>query len=116
MNCCPDNDKTKSLQTIAPQSVIISPTGHVLATLGTWTGGRDLFAWGKNYDSELGNGKKSSVATPMVMETANGKRMLLGERKAEVKDAGGQLWKRGQMVSQWTAAGYGNTLVYWRLI
>jgi len=72
--------------------------------------------WGKNYDSELGNGKKASVPVPMTLETPNGGRFMLMELQAkEVKDLHGKVWKRGIKVEQRAVAGYGNSAVYWKI-
>jgi hypothetical protein len=113
------SDKTQSLQPIVPERISISPTGHVLLTLDTSRGGvegRDLFVWGKNYGSELGNGKKSSQAVPINLLTLQGERFMLCERKAkEVRDLNGKVWKRGVKVEQIALAGYGNSVVYWKI-
>ncbi|TFK72204.1 RCC1/BLIP-II [Pluteus cervinus] len=113
------DDHTKSLQPIVPQRIAISPTGHILLTLDTSRGGvegRDLLAWGKNYDSELGNGKRSSSAVPINLSTPSGERLMLCQRKAkEVKDLKGKVWKRGVKVEQRAVVGYGNSVVYWQI-
>ncbi|KAG6813628.1 hypothetical protein H0H92_009246 [Tricholoma furcatifolium] len=87
LECKCYSDKTQSLQPIAPDAVTISPTGHVLLTLNTGSttgvGGRDLVVWGKNYESELGNGKKSSLAVPTTLVTPEGGHFMLHRRKAK---------------------------------
>jgi len=115
------SDITRSLQPIAPHAVTISPTGHVLLTLNTASaadvGGRDLVVWGKNYASELGNGKRASLPLPMTLETSEGGRFMLRRRKArEVKDLHGRVWKRGVKVEQYAAVGPANSVAYWRII
>ena len=104
-----------------PEEVSISPTGHVLLALNSsvgssGVGGRDLMVWGKNYESELGNGKRASVAVPTPLAMEDGERLMLMSMKAkEVKDLDGKLWKRGVKVEQKVATGYGNSVVYWRI-
>ncbi|KAF8631424.1 hypothetical protein AX17_005101 [Amanita inopinata Kibby_2008] len=115
------NDQTRALQPISPQSVAVSPSGHVLLTLDTskspdGVGGRDLIVWGRNIDGELGNGKRSGLAVPTALEGARGERVMLRERKAVVWDLRGQVWQKGVRVEQTTAVGYGNSAVYWRII
>ncbi|KAF4608721.1 hypothetical protein EYR40_001068 [Pleurotus pulmonarius] len=63
------NEATKSLHAISPYSISVSPSGHVLLTLNADmnVGGRDLMVWGKNHDSELGNGKKGSSPLPSAL-------------------------------------------------
>ena len=103
-----------------PDEISISPTGHVLLALNSvgssGVGGRDLMVWGKNYESELGNGRRASVAIPTPLATEDGKRFMLMSMKArEVKDLHGRLWKRGVRVEQKLATGYGNSAVYWKI-
>ena len=116
-----DNDRIRALEPVMPEEISISPTGHVLLALNSVTtdgiGGRDLMVWGKNYESELGNGRKVSVAvpTPLVME--DGERfMLMSMKGKEVKDLHGKVWKRGVKVEQTATTGYGNSAVYWRIV
>ncbi|RDB24241.1 Protein FMP25, mitochondrial [Hypsizygus marmoreus] len=113
------SDTTKSLQPIPPHAITISPTGHVLLTLNTSSdvnvGGRDLVVWGKNYESELGNGKKSSVPVPTTLETPEGGRFMLRRRKAVVKDLHGKVWKRDVNVEQRAVVGFGSSAVYWKI-
>jgi hypothetical protein len=72
--------------------------------------------WGKNYDYELGTGKKSSSALPVTVDAPDGERLMLMKKKAkEVLDLGGKVWKRKVAVEQRAAAGYGNTAVYWKI-
>ncbi|KAF5365615.1 hypothetical protein D9758_003188 [Tetrapyrgos nigripes] len=110
------NDTKKTAVPIVPESVSVSPTGHVLLTLDTSAGEteifsrRDLMVWGKNYDSELGNGKKSSSAFPTPMTTSDGERFMLRKTKAkEVRDLQGNVWKRGVNVEQRAVTGYFNS-------
>ncbi|KAF8162931.1 regulator of chromosome condensation 1/beta-lactamase-inhibitor protein II [Crassisporium funariophilum] len=116
------NDRTESLDPIMPEEISISPTGHVLLALDSSStssdgvGGRDLMVWGKNYDSELGNGKKSSVAVPTSLETSDGARFMLMAKKCKVvNDLHGKKWKRNVKVEQRVVAGYGNSAVYWKI-
>ncbi|THU99335.1 RCC1/BLIP-II [Dendrothele bispora CBS 962.96] len=113
------SDTRKSIEPIVPESVSVSPTGHVLLTLDTSAGGaagRDLLAWGKNYDSELGNGKKASLASPTTMSTPEGERFMLQKKKAkEVRDLQGNVWKRGVTVEQKAVTGYCNSAVFWKV-
>lgn len=79
-------------------------------------GGRDLVVWGKNYESELGNGKKSSVPVPTTLETPEGGRFMLRKRKAkEVKDLHGKVWKRRVQVEQQAVVGFGSSAVFWKI-
>ncbi|KAF9264847.1 RCC1/BLIP-II [Marasmius fiardii PR-910] len=111
------NDGTRTLQAIRPHSVSVSPTGHVLLSLQPVGTDRDLLAWGKNYDSELGNGKKSSMAVPVVMQTEEGGRMMLKKLKAkEVLDLSGRRWKRDVVVEQQPVTGYRNSAVFWKIV
>jgi hypothetical protein len=117
-----DNDKTKELDPIKPDAVTISPSGSVLVSINSavdsqGVGGSDLYVWGRNFDSELGNGKKSSVAGPIHLEVPEGERLMLMERKAkEVRDLHGKVWKRGVRVKQHVAAGYGTSAAYWKIV
>ena len=119
----PDSEVTQGLQPILPHSVSISPTGHVLLTLDTLARsgpggevGRDLVVWGKNHEYELGNGKKSSLPTPTTLYSTDGGRLMLRKIKAkEVRDLNGKVWGRGIDVEQHAVAGYGNSLIYWRI-
>lgn len=100
--------------------VSISPTGHVLVSLNSakksGVGSNDLMFWGRNYDSESGNGKKASIGQPVVVES-EGERVLLKEKQAkEVKDLEGKVWKRGVRVQQQPVAGYQNSVVYWKIV
>ncbi|KAE9406370.1 RCC1/BLIP-II [Gymnopus androsaceus JB14] len=109
------NEGTKSLKPIAPDSVSVSPTGHVLLTLDS-AGGRDLLAWGKNYDYELGNGKRSSLAVPTTLIAPDGERFILQRKKAkEILDFQGNVWKRGVEVEQKAITGYSSSAVFWKL-
>ncbi|KAF9533459.1 regulator of chromosome condensation 1/beta-lactamase-inhibitor protein II [Crepidotus variabilis] len=116
------NEHTKRLEPIKPEEVVISSTGHVVASLNSsptsdGIGGKDLMVWGKNYESELGNGKKSSLPQPAVMEYPEGERLMLMKKKAkEVKDLQGKVWKRGIKVEQRVAVGPQNSVVYWKLV
>ena len=113
-----DNERIRTLEPVIPEEISISPTGHVLLALDSsmGVGGRDLMIWGKNYESELGNGKRGSVAVPTPLATENGERfMLMNTEAKEVKDLQGKLWKRGIKVEQKVATGYGNSAVYWRI-
>lgn len=98
------------------------PTGHVVLTLDTQSqsnpggAGRDIVVWGKNYESELGNGKKASVSVPTVLNKPDGERFMLVQRKAkEVRDLKGKVWKRGVQVEQCAVAGYEGSVVYWKI-
>ena len=118
LNSGADNDRIRALEPVIPEEISISPTGHVLLALDSsvGVGGRDLMVWGKNYESELGNGKRGSVAVPTPLATENGERFMLMNMKAkEVKDLQGKIWKRGVKVEQKVATGYGNSAVYWRI-
>lgn len=99
----------------------MSPTGHVLLTLDTIARegpggkGRDLLVWGANQEYQLGNGKRGSLASPTTLHAADGARLLLAQRKADVRDLGGKMWKKGVAVEQCAVAGWGNSVVYWRI-
>ncbi|TFK28684.1 RCC1/BLIP-II [Coprinopsis marcescibilis] len=115
------NDLTKRLDPIKPDDISISPTGHVLLALNSaadseGVGGSDVQVWGRNFDHELGNGKKGSMSSPINLEVPEGERLMLMGRKAkEVKDLHGKVWKRGVKVEQRVATGYGNSVVYWKI-
>jgi hypothetical protein len=115
-----DNEVTNGVEPIKPTGVSISPTGHVLVSLNSAKNsgiGNDLMFWGRNYDSESGNGKKASFAQPAVVELSEGERLMLVKKKAkEVKDLGGKVWKRGVRVEQQAAVGPRNSIVYWKLV
>ena len=73
--------------------------------------------WGKNYESESGNGKKSSIPQPVVVEYPPGERLMLGHLKAkEVRDMQGKIWKRGVNVRQSMVAGPQSSVVYWKIV
>ncbi|KAI0693747.1 RCC1/BLIP-II [Cytidiella melzeri] len=114
------SEKTNGMQPIYPHDVSVSPTGHVLLTLdtlarsGPGSGGRDLLVWGANQEYQLGNGKRGSFAAPQALHAPDGQRVMLTERKAEVKDMCGKIWKSA-MVEQRAVAGWGNSVVYWRI-
>ncbi|TFY78019.1 hypothetical protein EWM64_g5994 [Hericium alpestre] len=116
------SEKSQSLQPITPQAISISPDGHVLLTLDTLSrsgpgaGGRDVVVWGTNYDYQLGNGKRTSIAVPTIMEGPDGHRLMLLKKKADVvKDPQGKVWKKNAKVEQVAVAGYGNSMIYWRI-
>ena len=117
-----DNEATKSLEAIVPDAISISPTGHVLLTLDTRTragpggGGRDVVAWGANFEYQLGTGKRGSVAVPTTIPTEDGGQFMLQTRRAgEVRDMGGRGWKKGVEVEQRAVAGWNSSVVYWRI-
>lgn len=73
--------------------------------------------WGRNHESELGNGKKASLVIPTPLQDVEGERlMLMRQRAKEVKDLHGKVWKRGVQVEQHAVAGYANSVVYWRIV
>ena len=109
------------MRAIHPYAIAVSPTGHVLLTLDTLReagpggAGRDLLVWGANQDFQLGNGKRGSLAAPWALHAPNGERVIRGTRRADVRTLQGQLWKRGVRVEQCAVAGWGNSVVYWRI-
>lgn len=116
-----DSDRLDRLEPIKPEEISISPSGHVLLALNTsaesGVGGRDLMVWGRNYDSELGNGKKASLVIPTALENGEGERfMLMSQTAREVKDLHGKFWKRGVKVEQHAVAGYSSSIVYWKIV
>lgn len=105
-----------------PRDISVSPAGHVLLTLdtlehaGPGAGGRDVLAWGANYEYQLGNGRRGSLATPAPLQMADGGRFMLArQRAAEIKDLQGRSWKKGVEVEQRAVAGWGNSVVYWKI-
>lgn len=133
-----DDEGSSSLQPIVPHSISISPSGHVLCALETRAragagaetsdiAGRDLLSWGFNADSQLGNGKKNTLAVPTnvqvrrAVEGGQGeqnepRRYMLRKRKAGVvRDMKGEVWKKGVEVEQVAVAGPGCSAVYWRI-
>ncbi|KAI0637144.1 RCC1/BLIP-II [Trametes polyzona] len=116
------SEAAQNLQAIVPETISISPTGHVLLTLdtrkhaGPGGGGKDVVVWGANFDYQLGNGKRGSVPTPTVLLTPSGERFMLHRKRAkEVRDLQGQVWKKGVEVEQRAVAGWNNSVVYWRI-
>lgn len=88
------------------------------AAAGTPVPGRDMLVWGQNADSQLGNGKRSSLASPTGLASSaggDGARFMLTTRKAAVNDMRGKLWKTGVEVEQCAVAGYGCSAVYWKI-
>lgn len=72
--------------------------------------------WGRNRESELGNGKKANLVIPATVESPEGDRIMLVTKKAtEVKDLHGKVWKRGVKVEQHAVAGYECSAVYWKI-
>ncbi|KAJ7109195.1 regulator of chromosome condensation 1/beta-lactamase-inhibitor protein II [Mycena epipterygia] len=110
------DEATMGLRPIPPQAIAISQTGHVLATLDPCSGGRDLQAWGRNQDYELGNGKKSNVPVPAPVDASNGRVLLQTKKANEVRDLQGRVWGRGRAVSQSAVCGFGSSTIYWRLV
>ncbi|KAJ6546500.1 regulator of chromosome condensation 1/beta-lactamase-inhibitor protein II [Mycena vulgaris] len=108
------NEATQRLQCIVPQSISISQTGHVLATLDPSSGGRDLHVWGRNQDFELGNGKKASVPSPMAVDSGNGRLLLQKKRAKGVKDLQGRGGLACGKVEQIAVSGLGCSVIYWR--
>lgn len=115
------DESSKNMQPIHPHQISVSPDGHVLLTLETLSrggpggGGRDLLVWGANQEFQLGNGKRGSLAAPTALHAPNGERVILGKRKADVKDMKGKVWKKSVQVEQCAVAGWGNSVVYWRI-
>ena len=102
---------------ILPQEVSVSASGHVLLTLDTSRGvnlGKDLYVWGKNHDSELGNGKKSSLPVPTTLIVGD-ERVMLQKKKGKVLDLQGHVWGKRVDVEQKALAGYNNSVVYWKI-
>lgn len=118
-----DNDAKQSLEAIQPDEISISHTGHILLSLTSnpdinGVGGRDLLVWGRNNESELGNGKRSNVVFPTPVQSPDEhERFMLREKKAkEVKDLAGNVWKRGVQVKQQVVSGFNNSVVYWKIV
>ncbi|KAI0340522.1 RCC1/BLIP-II [Trametopsis cervina] len=115
------SEKTNNIQPIYPHDISISPKGHVLLTLdtlarsGPGSAGRDLLVWGSNQEYQLGNGKRGSSASPQALHTPDGQRFMLSQRKADIKDLSGRVWKKGVLVEQRAVAGWGNSVIYWRI-
>ncbi|KAH9057096.1 RCC1/BLIP-II [Lactarius deliciosus] len=116
------SEKTNNLQPIVPHAVSVSPDGHVLLALDTCAhagpggGGMDLLAWGTNYDYQVGNGKRASIAVPATLGTEDGDRIMLQKQRAKVvRDLQGRVLGRSVEVEQVAIAGYGNSLLYWRI-
>ena len=100
----------------------MSPSGHILLTLDTLArsttedSGRDLFGWGANYEYGVGSGKRGSIAVPTALRTADGERLLLRRKKVkDVRALSGSVCQRGAVVEQRAVAGYGTSVVYWRI-
>jgi hypothetical protein len=71
--------------------------------------------WGKNYESELGNGKKSSLPVPTTLETPEGRFMLKHRKVREVRGLDGKVWKRKVEIEQHAVVGFGNSAVFWKI-
>jgi len=116
------SEHMQNMQPIRPHAVSISPTGHVLVTLETLAGstgmygGRDLVAWGANYDYQLGVGKRGNTANAVTLHRPDGSRYLLQKVEATVKDLGGNVWKNKVEVEQTAVAGNKRSVVYWRIV
>lgn len=100
-----------------------SPTGHTILTFETLARagpggvkGRDLVVWGQNKDYELGNGKRNIQATPGNISTESGMRLMLLEKAGPVMDWQGKRWARKVVVQQTPVAGYGCSLIYWKIV
>ena len=104
-----------------PETISVSPTGHVLFTLdtlahaGPGAAGRDLLVCGFNYDYQLGTGNRKSLSVPTTLQRPEGGRFLLARRTSTVVDMAGKIWRKKAQVEQCAVAGYGNSLVYWRI-
>ncbi|KAI0049695.1 RCC1/BLIP-II [Auriscalpium vulgare] len=116
------SETSNSLQPITPHALSVSPDGHVLLTLDTLAragpggGGRDVLAWGTNYEYQLGSGRRTNVAVPATLVRPDGQRlMLMRVRAPVVRDPQGRVWRRGVEVEQVAVAGFGNSVVYWRI-
>ncbi|KAG1826948.1 regulator of chromosome condensation 1/beta-lactamase-inhibitor protein II [Suillus subaureus] len=115
------NEASRTMSPILPHAISVSPTGHVLLTLDTQAHGgpgglgRDLVVWGTNHDYQLGTGKRSSLPVPTTLERPEGGRFILGQRKAPVMDLTGNVWKKKVEVGQCAVAGYGNSIIYWKI-
>lgn len=74
--------------------------------------------WGRGHGYELGNGKRSNVVTPIPLQAPDGEErfMLLTKKAKAVKDMHGRVWKSGVTVKQRVAAGYENSIVYWKIL
>lgn len=112
-----DDESRKTMVPILPRAISLSSTGHVLMTLDTSAGknqGRDLYVWGKNHDSELGNGKKSSLPVPTTLSAGEERIMLYEKRGVKVMDLQGRVWGRVD-VEQKALAGFNSSMVYWKI-
>ena len=116
-----DCEQSQTRKAILPHAISVSPTGHVLLTLDTVRSQsgdsfRDLVVWGSNYEYELGNGKRGSLAVPTMLQTPDGERYMLRQTSAkEIRDLSGSVWKCGVMAEQKAVGGYGNSVVYWKI-
>lgn len=115
------DEQKQKLSPIVPQAVSISPTGHILLSLSTQSHGgpeslgRDLVVWGLNHDYQLGTGKKTSLNAATTLERPEGGRFILAKRRAMVRDLSGKVWRRNVEVEQCAIAGYGSSIVYWKV-
>jgi len=70
---------------------------------------------GTNYDYQLGNGKRTSVAVPTTLVRPDGNRFMLMKTKAPiVKDLRGCVWKKNVEVER-SRSRVRNSAVYWRI-
>lgn len=128
-------------------SVSTSPNTHVFAVLDTVAQadakglkeglfGKDAMVWGGNGDYQLGNGKRSSVATPQHLpsliphaidtivdksqEVADSPipvtRLQLHSAKADAFDLQGKLIVRGVKVEEVLVAGYNCSVLYNKIV
>ncbi|KZT44140.1 RCC1/BLIP-II protein [Sistotremastrum suecicum HHB10207 ss-3] len=116
------HEQDQTLRPLEIYNISTSDTGHTLLTLDTAarTGpganaGRDLVAWGLNQDYQLGNGKRSSLPTPIYLTNDEGNRVALQVKEAPVSDMSGKPWSRKAWVEQTAVAGPGCSIVYWKL-
>ncbi|KAH8833552.1 RCC1 BLIP-II [Flagelloscypha sp. PMI_526] len=111
------DEKTRRMVPIRPESVHISPSGHVLSVLDTSAGdgGRDIWVHGRNHSGELGSGKKPVVDVPAAAELPGGDRVILRTVSTkDVKDASGHVWARNAKVVPKIALGDASaTVLYW---
>ena len=104
-------------------SLVASPTGHTFLSFETLARagpgglrGRDLVVWGQNRDYELGNGKRNIQAIPSNLFMDQDMRFMLQEKEIQVKDGRGKRWGTKALIQQTPVAGYGCSLVYWKII
>jgi hypothetical protein len=137
----PDSEKEQGMIPLAVTSLSIapSPATHVFAVLDTLRSadprlvskglfGKDVLVWGGNQDNQLGNGKRSALATPTNLPPivphatdgadgeTNATRLQLHAAKADAYDPTGKLIRRGVHCEETVVAGWNCSVLYNKIV